>query len=342
MEIKLTETVQKGGCAAKLPAGELSRVLKSLELSRPKELVEGAETLDDAALWDLHDGRLLIQTLDFFTPIVDDPFDFGAIAATNALSDIYAMGGEPKTAMTILAFPMKTIPLEILGELMRGAVSKIEEAGACLVGGHSLDDETLKLGFSVSGFVEKGKEWRNSGLKVGDVLILTKPLGTGTLSSAIKNKQAEAAWIAGAKASMKTLNLLPELLRTIDVHAATDVTGFGLAGHLLQMARASGVSIEVNVSALPVLDGAMTCLERKILNRAHKTNNDYVKDFVSYDGVTAAQRWLTVDPQTSGGLIVAVREQDAGAVLDRVRSRFPCSAIIGRVVPPVVSAIHFV
>lgn len=331
MSIRLTETVQKGGCAAKLPAGELSKVLKSLKLFRPAELIEGAENLDDAALWDLKDGRYLIQTLDFFTPMVDDPFDFGAIAAVNALSDVYAMGGEPKTAMTILAFPTKTISMEILADLLRGAVSKIEESGACLVGGHSIDDDTLKLGFSVSGFVDRDRAWKNSGLRPGDVLILTKALGTGTLSSAIKNKVAEVAWIEAAIESMKTLNRVPELLKGIGVHAATDITGFGLAGHVLQMAKASGVSVDISTAKLPLLPGAMKCLENGILNRAHKTNADYVKSDVEYGVLPEAMKYLTADPQTSGGLMLAVSERDVSSVLSRLTGNFPAAAVVGRV-----------
>ncbi|MCC7440698.1 MAG: selenide, water dikinase SelD, partial [Bdellovibrionales bacterium] len=166
--IRLTETVVKGGCAAKLPAGELRKFLGALELKHPRELAVGTDTLDDACLWDLGDGRYLVQTLDFFTPIVDDAVEFGAIAAANALSDVYAMGGQPATALTILAFPSSTLPGELIGLLMKGAVDKIHEAGACLAGGHTIDDDTIKLGFSVSGFVAKERAWTNAGARPGD------------------------------------------------------------------------------------------------------------------------------------------------------------------------------
>lgn len=240
--IRLTETVKKGGCAAKLPAGQLRQVLLNLSIPKPKELAVGTETMDDACLRDLGDGRYMIQTLDFFTPIVDDARSFGAIAATNALSDVYAMGGEPKVALTILAFPTAHLPLELLEPLMEGALERITAAGACLGGGHSIDDETLKLGFSVTGFVDKADAWTNAGAKAGDVFILTKGLGTGTLMSALKSKKAKPQWIEEAISSMTLLNQVRDLIKGETIHAATDITGFGLAGHGLQMCRAVEVA----------------------------------------------------------------------------------------------------
>jgi len=331
-KIKLTQTVKKGGCAAKLPAGTLRSVLQNLNLNRSNELLVGTETMDDAAAWRLGDGRLMIQTLDFFTPIVDDAYQFGAIAAANSISDIYAMGATPKTALTILAFPTATLPEEILSELMRGAVDVIHEAGAVLAGGHTIDDDTLKLGFSVTGFVDEKKLWKNDGARAGDVLILTKGLGTGTISTAIKEGACEAAWEHAVIQSMRTLNRVPELVQEFTIHAATDITGFGLAGHALQMARASGVSLEINVCTLPVLQGARECLQNEMTNRAHKTNLDYVKDEVSYgDNVSDIDRLLTVDAQTSGGLLLSVPANSAAGVLANIQRKFPASAFIGRV-----------
>ncbi|MDC0980385.1 selenide, water dikinase SelD, partial [Bdellovibrionales bacterium] len=186
---------KKSGCAAKLPAGELKKALNSVDFRRRPELLVGLETLDDGALWDLGNGQLMIKSLDFFTPIVDDPYDFGSVAAANALSDIYAMGGEPALALTILAFPTETLDYEVLQQMMRGAVDKIQEAGASLGGGHSIDDDSLKLGFSVTGFVDKSCAWTNSGAEPGDSLILTKPLGSGTLVSANKKGEAKPEWM---------------------------------------------------------------------------------------------------------------------------------------------------
>ena len=330
--VRLTETVKKGGCAAKLPAGELRKVLSDLELKRPKELKVGVETMDDACLWDLGDGRLLVQTLDFFTPIVDDPFEFGAIAAANAISDVYAMGGTPATALTILAFPTQTLEMEVLKPLMQGAVQKIQEAGAVLAGGHSIDDETLKLGFSVSGFVPAARAWTNAGAKVGDVLILTKGLGTGTITTAVKIREAKSEWERSAIDSMMQLNRVTDLLDGIQVHAATDITGFGLAGHAMQMARASGVRFEIQLLSVPLLEGAMQSLLDENLNRAHKTNADYVSTGVRYSAVVEPwMKWLSVDPQTSGGLLLVIPGVHASEAIARLKNRFPLIRSIGTV-----------
>ena len=329
--IRLTETVTKGGCAAKLPAGQLRKVLGHLKLPKPADLIVGTDTMDDACLWDLGDGRLLVQTLDFFTPIVDDPWEFGAIAAANAMSDVFAMGGRPKIALTILGFPAATLPLEVLEKLLGGAVAKITEAGACLAGGHTIDDDTLKLGFSVTGFVQKERAWTNANAKIGDVLILTKGLGTGTIASALKSKKAEQTWIAAATASMMQLNDILGCLGDIEVHAATDITGFGLAGHALQMAQASKVKLEIQTELLPALPGALACIELGVLNKAHHSNADYAKPYVNYTAVSEAARWLTVDPQTSGGLMLCLPEAAAEEAVGKLEKQFFMTRIIGRV-----------
>ena len=330
-QIRLTETVQKGGCAAKLPAGQLRAILQKLQLQRPQELAVGTEHMDDACLWDLGNGQSLVQTLDFFTPIVDDAYDFGAIAAANAISDVYAMGGTPRIALSILAFPGMTQPIELLEPLLQGAVDKIHEAGACLAGGHTIDDDTLKFGLSVTGFVPTGRGWANSGAKPGDVLLLTKALGTGTITSALKRREHSEEHVRAAIESMKQLNRAPELLAGETIHAATDVTGFGLAGHALQMARASNVAFTLFASKLPMLPGALACIEKGILNRAHKTNSDYVKDEVDTAGLADAARWLLMDPQTSGGLLLSVPKARAAEIAAKLRSRFPHTAEIGEV-----------
>jgi len=330
--IRLTQTVKKGGCAAKLPAGELRKVLGALEMPLLPELKVGTEKLDDACLWDLGNGQFLVQTLDFFTPIVDDPRDFGAIAAANALSDVYAMGGEPRIALTILAFPASSLPLELLQPLMEGATDRIREAGACLAGGHSIDDETLKLGFSVSGFVSTADAWTNQGVRPGDALILTKGLGTGTITSALKADEAPEVSVKAAIASMKQLNRVRDLIPAgVKIHAATDITGFGLAGHAMQMAEASGVRMVLSAGVLPVLPGALELILEEWLNRAHKTNRDYTQEKVRYASDVPNERlWLSVDPQTSGGLLLALPEQDAERTLQSLRTRFGAAAIIGR------------
>ncbi len=341
-QIRLTETVQKGGCAAKLPAGQLRAILQKLQLQRPKELSVGTEHMDDACLWALDknsgNGTSLVQTLDFFTPIVDDAYDFGAIAAANSISDVYAMGGTPKIALSILAFPSMNLPIELLEPLLQGAVDKIHEAGACLAGGHTIDDDTLKFGLSVTGFVPTERAWANSGAKVGDTLILTKALGTGTITSALKRREHKEEHVRAAIESMKQLNRAPELIEGETVHAATDITGFGLAGHALQLARASGVGLSIRASSLPALPGALECLEKGILNRAHKTNSDYVSAEVDTTGLSDSARWLLMDPQTSGGLLLSVPKASAQAIVAKLKGRFPHTAVIGEVVPYVNGA----
>jgi selenide,water dikinase len=332
--IKLTETVKKGGCAAKLPAGQLRHILESMNISKPTEMTVGTEHMDDACVWDLKnlgEGQSLVQTLDFFTPIVDDPYDFGSIAAANALSDVYAMGGTPKIALSILAFPSQVLPLEILKPLMQGALDKIHEAGAFLAGGHTIDDDTLKFGLSVTGFVPTSRVWKNTGAKAGDVLILTKALGTGTLTSALKIRELDESHLKTAIASMKQLNKVPELLEGIDVHAATDITGFGLAGHALQMARGSKVKIHFTMDKIKPLPGALKCLEKEITNRAHQTNWDYIKEDIFCHKLTDITRGILTDPQTSGGLLLSVTEKQSKGVLQRLMVQFPASAIIGYV-----------
>ena len=330
--IRLTETVTKGGCAAKLPAGQLRQFLENLKIPKPEALHVGTDTLDDACLWDLGDGQYLVQTLDFFTPIVDDAYDFGMIAAANALSDVYAMGGEPKIALTIMGFPAGKLPLALIEPLMAGALAKITEAGACLAGGHTIDDDALKLGFSVTGFVRKDRAWTNAGAQVGDALILTKALGTGTVTSALKQRKSKDEWINAAVQSMTTLNKAADLLEGLTVHGATDITGFGLAGHSRQMAEASRVAFVFSAQNLPTLPGAMSLLEEGVLNRAHRTNAEYVRESVKYMDLTEAQRWLTVDPQTSGGLLLAVPRSDAAKAIAKLKTRFPMTTEIGYVV----------
>lgn len=332
--VRLTETVQKGGCAAKLPAGQLREILGKLGLKKPPSLTVGTEHMDDACLWDLGNGQSLVQTLDFFTPIVDDAYDFGQIAAANALSDVYAMGGSPKIALSILAFPAQTLPLTLLEPLLKGAVDKVQEAGACLAGGHTIDDDTLKFGLSVTGFVPSARAWANSGARPGDALILTKGLGTGTLTSALKRRELDQEFLAPLLSSMKMLNRAPELLGDLKINAATDITGFGLAGHGLQMARASGVSFEIELGSLPVLPGALDLLRKKVLNRAHKTNWDYVQEEIELAKPEEEWKWLVTDPQTSGGLLLSVPREWAVGALEKLRIAFPATAIVGKVVDP--------
>ncbi len=331
--IRLTKTVSKGGCAAKIAAGTLSDLLRSLPRQRHPDLLVGNDLLDDAAVWRISDEVAMIQTLDFFTPILDDPRDFGAVAAANALSDVFAMGGTPTTALTILAYPLDTLPPEVLGELMEGAIRVINEAGALLVGGHSIEDDTLKLGFSVTGLAHPDRLWRNDGARPGDVLVLTKAVGTGTLAGALKNDEIAYADMAEAIDSMTSVNRLdlPEPLRDA-VHAATDVTGFGILGHALHLAQGSSRTLRIDPAAVPLLAGAEDTLRRGILTKAHGSNTRYVEAHVEGRAGVGEVPWLTlVDPQTSGGLLLSVDPAHADALLASVEPRFPRATRIGEV-----------
>ncbi len=332
--LRLTQTVKKGGCAAKIAAGTLNNLLKTLPKQTHPNLLVGTDYLDDAAVWQINESQVAIQTLDFFTPILDDPYDFGAVAAANALSDVFAMGAKPSTALTILAYPLETLPLETLNALMAGAIDKINEAGAFLVGGHSIDDDTLKLGFSVTGFSHPDKLWTNRKAQIGDRLILTKAIGTGTLTGALKNDELSYDQIIEAIASMKTLNnlQLPEDLHQA-VHAATDITGFGLLGHGLHIAQGSGLSLHLQSQAVPLLEHAQQTLEKNILTKAHTSNTLYVQDKVSGRDKLNPTSWCSlVDPQTSGGLLLSVAQDHADDCLEYIQQGFPRACLIGEVI----------
>lgn len=333
--IRLTKTVNRGGCAAKLAAGSLAGLLAALPRQQHPDLLVGTDFLDDAAVWRLSHDRAMVQTVDYFTPILDDPADFGAVAAANALSDIFAMGGEPASALTVLGFPSTTLPQEVLGELMAGAVERINAAGALLVGGHSIDDDTLKLGFSVTGFVDPREMWSNRTAREGDRLVLTKALGTGTLTGALKNDELAAADLAEAVASMKLLNRL-ELAGGLRraVHAATDVTGFGLLGHALHMARGSGVRLAVDAREVPLLENAAEALARGLVTRAHGSNSAYVEAHLSGRERLTEAEWLAlVDPQTSGGLLLSVEPEVADELVEALAPTFGRAVVIGEVLP---------
>jgi selenide,water dikinase len=331
--LRLTKTVTKGGCAAKVAAGSLRDLVQQLPRREHPDLLVGNDTMDDAAAWRLNDETALLQTIDFFTPILDDPWDFGQVAAANALSDVFAMGGTPLTALTVLAYPVERFGPEVLQALMEGAIEKIHEAGALLVGGHSIDDDTLKLGFAVTGTAHPERLWSNRGARPGDALILTKAVGTGTLTGAVKNDERSYAQIGEAIASMAQLNRLelPAELREA-VHAATDVTGFGLLGHGLNLARSSGVTLAFEAPSVPLLEHAADTLTAGILTKAHGSNTAYVQAETSgRDALSEVAWWSLVDPQTSGGLLLSVEPEVADALLDALRGDFPRAARVGEV-----------
>lgn len=343
--IALTQTVQKGGCAAKVAATELRKILGQVTFppAHPELMVDG-RLFDDAAIYKISDDAALVQTLDFFTPIVDTPKVFGAIAAANSLSDVYAMGGKPKTAMGILAFPLATLPEHVIVDVLQGASDKVREAGANFVGGHSIDDDTLKFGLSVTGLVHPGQVWSNNKARVGDRLILTKALGTGTMTAALKRREASESDIDEALQSMCQINNAIDFLSTSQIqsiHAATDITGFGLSGHAMQMAKASQVSFQIQVQALPKFSKALGFLEKSFLTKAHRSNAQYTEKESCLEKVDPLHRLLLQDPQTSGGLLLSVAAEQCESVLKSLRPAFPYAELIGDVVSSREQALLF-
>ncbi len=299
---------------------DLSEALAPLARHADPRLIVGPDTFDDAAVFLLRDDLALVQTVDFFAPIVDDPFDFGRIAAANALSDIYAMGGTPLTALALAAFPDAVLPLSVLTDILRGGEEMVRSAGAQVVGGHTITDDEVKYGLAVTGTVHPDQVLSNAGARPGDVLILTKPLGTGLLATQMKDGVLSPALAASLVASMVRLNAAAaEAAVALGVRAATDVTGFGLLGHASHMARASGVTLRFDATALPVLAGAAEAIVAGVRTGGAVRNAHYVEDRVRWGpAVTAQARVLAVDPQTSGGLLVAIPAARAAEYLARV------------------------
>ena len=289
-------------------------MLGKLARQHDPNVLVGFDTADDAGVYQITPELALVQTVDFFTPIVDDPFVFGQITATNALSDVYAMGGRPMSALTLVCFP-ETGDMTILEQMLAGGLSKMVEAGCTVIGGHSIKDDEIKLGYSVTGTVHPARVLANSGAKPGDRLIFTKAIGTGVISTAIKRGKAEFAWIGGAVHAMTTLNkTATEVVSSggFAVHAMTDVTGFGLIGHLREVARGSGVSVRLFASKVPVLEGALECVRRGYVPGGLKANRGFAEGCVEYaDDVPEDLRTLLYDPQTAGGLLISVAEADA-------------------------------
>jgi len=332
--MRLTQTVQKGGCAAKLAATELRAILAKIKFPpvHSSVLVDGRD-FDDAAIYKINEELALVQTLDFFTPIVDDPKTFGAIAAANALSDIYAMGGTPSTALAILAFPVSEFAPSIVQDILQGACDVLTRGNTSFVGGHSIDDASLKFGLSVSGFVHPQCIWSNKGAKQGDRIILTKALGTGTLCAGIKQDVWTASQTLDAIQSMTQLNSLPEILSQSEhaaIHAATDITGFGLSGHSLNVAKASKVTLQIETSKLPFFALTLESLKRECLTKAHRTNREYTQALASFPSDPILELAIH-DPQTSGGLLLFVEPDQASSILQKIQSSFPFAKEIGHV-----------
>ena len=303
--IKLTSFSHGGGCGCKIAPGVLSEILKkSSGFPVPKELMVGIETADDAAVYKLNDEQALIATTDFFMPIVDDPFDFGRIAATNAISDVYAMGGTPIMALALVGMPVNKLPLDTIGKIIQGGESICAEAGIPIAGGHTIDSVEPIYGLVVMGLVHPSKVKRNADARAGDVLILGKPLGVGVLSAALKKDQLDAAGYAAMIANTTKLNKPGKALAQLDgVHALTDVTGFGLLGHLYKMCRASGIAAELDFSAVPTVEGAKEALAEGFIPGGSRRNLDWVRPHLDAS-LNEEELVLLADAQTSGGLLL--------------------------------------
>jgi selenide,water dikinase len=298
-------------------------------------MIVGTETSDDAGVFRLRDDLAIVNTVDFFTPIVDDPYVFGQIAAANALSDVYAMGGDPTTALNIVGFPKGKMELEILGEILRGGAEKAKEAGVVVIGGHSLIDAELKYGMAVTGVIHPDRVIRNVGVKPGDALVLTKPLGTGIITTALKKRQATPKSVKAAVESMTALNRVSsKVMRELDVHACSDVTGYGLLGHGQEMASGSEVTIELDSRALPLLHGAVRLAELGSLTGGCKRNRAYLADKIAIDAkVREGLVEAAFDPQTSGGLLIALAEDDAETLVTRLQENgITAATVVGRAV----------
>ncbi len=331
MATKLTANVKAGGCASKLSPKILDRALRAVPRLTNKKVLVSYDTADDAGVYDLTEvgGKPLaiVQTVDFFTPIVDDPYTFGGITAANALSDIYAMGGRPITALSLVVFPAKG-DIQDLEAILKGGAEKIREAECVILGGHSISEDEVKFGYAVTGLIDPKRILTNAGAKSGDVLLFTKRIGTGVISTALKKGFAESSHIQVSIEQMLTLNReICEAMLSVDVHGCTDVTGFGLLGHLREMALASNLTLEISASALRFLPGAIEYSKAGAHSGGLNNNRDFVESCVTMPREIPAEiEALLYDPQTSGGLLISLGEEDAKTLLERRQEAY----VIGR------------
>jgi selenide,water dikinase len=311
-------------------------VLGKLARQHDPNVLVGFDTADDAGVYKIAADQALVQTVDFFTPIVDDPYTFGQIAATNSLSDVYAMGGHPLSALAIVCFPDKG-DLNILERILAGGLSKMMEAKCAVIGGHSVRDPEIKFGYAVTGSIHPERVWTNAAAQVGDRLVLTKALGTGVISTAIKRGEAKPAWIEAATQSMTTLNAKAAdvaVQGNFRVHAATDITGFGLIGHLREVAQGSGVSVRLHSDRVRVLEGALDCVRSGFIPGGLNANRDFAECMVVYESnVPAEIKTILFDPQTAGGLLLSVTGEDGDALLAALKAAGVPAVEIGEVLP---------
>ena len=371
LKSRLTETVKAGGCASKLSPAVLEKVLGKLPRQHDPNVLVGFDHADDAGVYKIAPGLALVQTVDFFTPIVDDPYTYGQIAATNALSDIYAMGGRPITALAHVCFPANG-DLEVLEQILAGGLSKMIEASCTVVGGHSIRDEETKFGYSVTGLIDPSRIFTNGGAQPGDRLLFTKSLGTGVISTAIKQGTAKQLWIEAASRSMTTLNKAaaevitaftrnsamttdrvgaglrpaqaehsstvisqrPTANDRLPIHSLTDVTGFGLIGHAREMALASKASLCFRISQVPLLEGALDCIRAGNIPGGLKNNRDFAECVVGYEeGVPEELRAILFDPQTAGGLLIAVAPEHSSSLIRDLKATGVPAVEVGEVLP---------
>ena len=334
-EIRLTEFTHALGCACKIRPQLLEEILKEIPGKNNPAILVGHETSDDAAIYQIDENTAIVQTVDFIPPVVDDPYMYGAIAAANALSDVYAMGGKPLFALSIVGFPDRKLPLEVLKQILKGANDKVAEAGIQVIGGHSIEDSEPKCGLVVTGLVHPAKFLRNSTARSGDALILTKPIGTGIITTAIKRGLASEVAVDGVMQVMAELNRnAAEIMEEYPVNACTDVTGFGLLGHLKEMVCGAGVHAILNVPMIPVLDAAWEYAAAGAIPGGTKNNLDYVKEFVQWnEEIPDLMKFILADAQTSGGLLISLPENQAiGLVATLHKAGNPYAAIIGKIV----------
>ena len=312
-------------------------MLGKLARQHDPNVLVGFDQADDAGVYLIGPGQALVQTVDFFTPMVDDPYSFGQIAATNSLSDVYAMGGQPRTSLALVCFPEKA-DLAILERILAGGLSKMIEAGCSVIGGHSVRDDEMKFGYSVTGLIDPARVLKNGGALAGDRLLFTKALGTGVISTAIKKKAAEQPWIDAAIASMTTLNkkAAEVISGGFAVHAMTDVTGFGLIGHAREIALASSVSLRFYANRVPLLDGAMECVRAGHIPGGLKANREFAECVVAYeDGISDEMKTILFDPQTAGGLLISVAPDHATELTQALNTAGVPAVEIGEVLPSI-------
>ena len=334
-DVPLTQLVENAGCASKISQDDLKKALSGLPRIFDPNVLVSSETCDDAGIYKLDEERALVQSVDVFTPVVDDPYLFGEIAAANSVSDIYAMGGRPLTALSIIGFPVERVSHRVMNKMMQGGIDKLREAGTVVLGGHSIKSKEIVFGFAVTGLVNPRHIITNDKARPGDVLILTKPLGTGTISFAAQIGKAKPSWVEEAGRSMSALNrLASEVMTKAGVRAATDVTGFGLLGHLGEMALQSAVTAEVYADAVPLFEGVLTCLRDQIISGAIERNREYASRFVKRNtAIEEALETALYDPQTSGGLLMCVNAKKAESVMKKLRKAgLERASVIGRIV----------